>query len=635
MTLIDDMNESFCSCVLFYDGSGTIALKGKPAHLRPDKSFHIHDSPGKVYLAGGFPGFTPHADFFLSPTLQLNFDLGSFSEEKLQAIGQAELSRFNASTYRSYTRDPDNRVAVLANQQTLLSDFLETYGGVLQIEPLLLKKHNAEFTTADELQIVKMESGYNLSYTVRTPIDIDKCTYCGLCGPVCEEECLTETLYLDLSKCTYCGKCIQVCSAGAIDLYREEKRSLDIPAIVLLGECGIELPEDRTSIFHAESMNQLFSSLAPLQIDETISCRNAICQYVSRLDAGCEICVNVCPSNAVIKTENGISIQHEHCTECGSCISSCPTGAIQYEVFDDRQFVEWVDIVSIPKNCTVIIGTEKRLHALWWKKNLPEKNNFLFLEFPNIKALTAMHFLLLLSQGAGKVILLENNPFPSTLPVAGEIVLTNSIFSSLFGEQECVEIVSENKLTELLAKNCSSPLNEQYSDHRFDNRREKLGSILRFLLQSSTETIKELPLKNGYVQKTFGTVLCDSEKCTHCGACLNECRINSLTSDEDTLSLNHLSINCVQCGVCVEVCPEDALSLSQGLRLAPDFFIARELTRAETVQCLECGKPFGTRKSFDRVMEKLKSHRVVVSENNFFEYCETCRVVKLFESHQK
>lgn len=44
--------------------------------------------------------------------------------------------------------------------------------------------------------------------------------------------------------------------------------------------------------------------------------------------AGCGICVNICPSNAIIMTGGVAVIKQELCTKCGSCLNICPKGII-------------------------------------------------------------------------------------------------------------------------------------------------------------------------------------------------------------------------------------------------------------------------------------------------------------------
>ena len=87
---------------------------------------------------------------------------------------------------------------------------------------------------------------------------------------------------------------------------------------------------------------------------------------------------------------------------------------------------------------------------------------------------------------------------------------------------------------------------------------------------------------------------------------------------------------CVDCGICRSVCPEDALSLTGGALLGEASFQPVLLARAEPMTCRRCGKVFGTRKSFERVMAILAKREAVNTMH--FEYCGQCRVVHIFEA---
>lgn len=58
--------------------------------------------------------------------------------------------------------------------------------------------------------------------------------------------------------------------------------------------------------------------------------------------------------------------------------------------------------------------------------------------------------------------------------------------------------------------------------------------------------------------------LCDSTKCTACGACANGCAVNAIVLKEDEFGELHPVIDqaqCVGCGRCAKICPENAMSL--------------------------------------------------------------------------
>jgi ferredoxin len=91
----------------------------------------------------------------------------------------------------------------------------------------------------------------------------------------------------------------------------------------------------------------------------------------------------------------------------------------------------------------------------------------------------------------------------------------------------------------------------------------------------------------------------------------------------------------VQCGTCVDLCPEQALQLVPGLVLDTVFFKKTLLARAEPVKCRQCGKVFGTRQSLAKVMAVLAQKNILDSEEDLLNYCDTCRVVQLFESKDR
>ena len=52
--------------------------------------------------------------------------------------------------------------------------------------------------------------------------------------------------------------------------------------------------------------------------------KNDLCQ------SGCSECANVCPTNAISKTDSGIKLDMGRCLFCTDCVDSCPTGAISF-----------------------------------------------------------------------------------------------------------------------------------------------------------------------------------------------------------------------------------------------------------------------------------------------------------------
>lgn len=43
---------------------------------------------------------------------------------------------------------------------------------------------------------------------------------------------------------------------------------------------------------------------------------------------GCEMCIEVCPTNAISMNDDVAVINEDECTECGTCVEECPNEAI-------------------------------------------------------------------------------------------------------------------------------------------------------------------------------------------------------------------------------------------------------------------------------------------------------------------
>jgi len=626
------MNE-YPTHLLCYGKGADMVFSSTSTPQYPGTPFAGHNQSDRdILIAGGFPEAHPDSPFPLSPTLQLNGDLANYSESEMAAIGRAEFIRSNSQSFRSYLLEPDPRVTVLGADARSLNLFLDRYSGVLQIEPLLVKDYDTDLTTANDLEIINKGDEYQLTFIVRQPIDPEKCTYCGACGPVCPEHCLSEHLYLDFTLCTRCNECVTVCPHQAIDLHAVEKRMLITPAILLLEGTRIDQPQTTEKIYSEKNLNRLFASIYAAQVEEVVSCNQNICQYSSKLGTGCEICLTACNHSAVSRNRNGIHIDHQQCTECGACLASCPTGALQYSRFDDTAFIEYFRTVSIEKNTTVVLGSEEDLHRFWWQTDKTKFDNVFFLEHPQPMALGIMHFFLLYAMGAGQIIVLGKDNNKNT-PVNLQISLVNGVLNALYTIKNPIRFSEHKKLvSELVKAPGKNQLTTLYHDFSFTNRREKYIDLLSFLcLQSEAAPV----LLTGDAAAGFGEVICDVDKCTLCSACVGECRIAALSADTSNFSLNHSPALCVQCGTCVDLCPEHALALQPGLSLHPDFFRTKILAQAEPVKCLECGKIFGTQESLAKIMAVLTEKNMWDSDDDLLRYCDTCRVVKLFESQEK
>ncbi len=620
------MSDLFSTCLLVSENSAAPELSVTEINLHPGEA--LSSDPGKtILIAGGFSSVTPENGFPLSSTLQLNHDLSTLGSKELEQIAKAELTRASEIDYLSYTVDADNRVCVLADSVKLLDDFIDQYGGVLDIEPLLVKGNSPDYPAITELNLDATGAACRIDYQERSPINSKLCTYCGACGQACPEQCISERLVVDFGSCTFCKECEKVCGAKAIDVHSVLNKTMELPAVVLLGSVHVDLPDVTEGVYRKDQLPDLFSTLFPCRVDEVVTWDQSLCQYSGRIGGGCDLCVSSCTFDAIKQDKQGVAVDPLKCEECGACVAACPTGSLQNQRFNDKAFVDYLKAITIPKGGTVVIGEEDSLHRLWWLQKGKRFTDSFFLEYGSVGSISLFHCMFFLARGAGRVVLLENADQPNGSRVAArQIALANNILSKLYDIENAVGAVAPGGLAALMETPSPGGFGVNTDTNNFVNRRQQLLVSLKSLVAGSGRTPTIQP--EGYIP--FATVHCDTSRCTQCMACLNDCRIQSLQADSQALTLNHVPGMCVGCGLCIRVCPENALRISPQFTLGEPFFSVTELAKAEPMACKSCGKVFGTRKSFERVMEILSKRETV--DTSHFEYCDTCRVVKLFEA---
>jgi ferredoxin len=591
-------------------------------------------------LLSGFALTAEDSTHSLSATLQLDADLASLSPTELGAIARAEYRRLNALPVKNYTLTNPPRAAVIAADPQLLEAFREKYGGLLELVALL---HGSQtggrdegVDVAEELVLEKSSGGaLCLRYNVRRPLDPQLCTRCRECVTVCEPGCIDFRLDLDFSHCDYCGRCQEACPAGAIELHARLERRVEVPAVILLDETGLEIPEDTPTVYSAGQIDVFLCQVGCHEITEVVEFTAGLCQYSTRLGRGCNLCLEACPAGALFCGEAGIEIDHLACNACGGCVAVCPTGALQDGRFRDRELVDWFREVPAPTGGTLVLGSEEQLADLWWRHPGRHWEQTLFLELPGLGFLSSFHFLWFFALGWRRIVLLSGaERDTATHPQPKVIAFVAALLRELYDVGEFVVETSPDRFADCLAglePKSSLPGPAPWQDFSFAGRRRKFAELLSGLLAARTGS--ENADRVAIAAPDFALLDCDAERCTVCCACLNECRTGALSADSAGYQILHEAALCVACGICVAVCPEEALTLAPGLVLDPSFFENTPLAQDEPVFCRECGAPFGTRKSYEQVLRRLRATGRFAAQEEFLAYCETCRAQKVFTAH--
>lgn len=78
---------------------------------------------------------------------------------------------------------------------------------------------------------------------------------------------------------------------------------------------------------------------------EYLETKGNIARVISRNCAGCQLCVAICPYDAITFDEEKkiVTVNEILCQGCGACSTVCPSGAFQQNTFTKRQIVSMID----------------------------------------------------------------------------------------------------------------------------------------------------------------------------------------------------------------------------------------------------------------------------------------------------
>ena len=159
------------------------------------------------------------------------------------------------------------------------------------------------------------------------------------------------------------------------------------------------------------------------------------------------------------------------------------------------------------------------------------------------------------------------------------------------------------------------------------DKRQLATMALDYLWQQGSARPEAFDLPAG---APYGRIQVDSEKCTLCMGCTSVCPAKALSAGNETPRLDFFESNCVQCGLCASACPEHAITLDARYLADPEIRRRPQLLNEEPpFCCVECGKPFATRRVIDNLLDKLEGHAMFSSDRakRRLQMCEDCRVV--------
>jgi ferredoxin len=382
----------------------------------------------------------------------------------------------------------------------------------------------------------------------------------------------------------------------------------------------------------------------PRYVDFTAS----LCAHSRSRKTGCTRCLDVCPASAIRPDGDTVAIDPYLCGGCGLCHSVCPTGAASYAlpaphalgerlrtllrayagaggkrpallVHDPRRGEDMIDAIARH-------GSGLPAHVLPFAVNEVTQLGFDFLS-------------LAFAYGATQLVVLAHPEKRDELgALAGQIGLAETALAALgYGEGRLTVLVEEDPEPVERALHGLPDL-AALLPGEFLPMGDKRGLIrlaLGHLAKAAPAPAETVPLPSG---APFGAVALEAAGCTLCLACVGACPTGALQDNPETPQLRFQEDACVQCGLCKATCPEKVITLVPRLNFTAGAASAIVLKDEPPFACINCGKPFGTKSSVERVLERLAmKHSMFQNERavRLIQMCEDCRITVQFESEKQ
>lgn len=354
-----------------------------------------------------------------------------------------------------------------------------------------------------------------------------------------------------------------------------------------------------------------------------------ICQYHQRRpnsngEGYCHKCVNVCPTFGVTKNDTlmELSFSQLDCMGCGGCIATCPSGALDFASFSIETMIE---TLRHYQNTTILLIPEIFLDTL---KDITLPSHISPLIIPREKFPSEVHFLSMVQESNHSMIFYS--PVISR-PSFEAIKLVNDIYKVICNKEAI--FVAQDKETLQTLWDKPSPLpHYSYTPSPKEPRRKHFGERLRYLIKDEDFGVVESGASGEMIR--YGKIHIQESKCTLCNSCVGACNVDALTANAQEFALQYNPSLCTTCGYCIPSCPEDALRLElSGIELNPSWFETHTLAKDELFACVECGKPFATKKSVQKIKDVMSPHFLGDSAKmKTLECCSDCKIKIMFEN---
>ncbi|MHA2219601.1 MAG: hydrogenase iron-sulfur subunit, partial [Candidatus Hodarchaeales archaeon] len=338
---------------------------------------------------------------------------------------------------------------------------------------------------------------------------------------------------------------------------------------------------------------------------------------------GCDLCIKVCPKQAVSKQQQKIQIDISKCEGCGICMVTCPDKVISFPTPALSQIDEQIHLLASanpaflkPRIIVFLCNESYSLLKELASKGFSYPSNMLIAEVPCIGTITPLLILKTLVLGADAVTIVtcQRNCVKkyNVKDMKKNVRTSQELLKILdvYPERICTIDFVESNLKEISTQ--LNNFNEYIAKLGVHDLKIKELKNFKTLKNNLLPMVKHLCEKHKVKKNTkiynsslpFWTIKIDASKCSFCGSCASHCPTNAinLKQEETKVELMFNYSMCIACGLCHKYCPEKAIAHENVFDLPRLYSPESVLIMGKKIKCEVCGRWFLSQKQIDKVL---------------------------------
>ncbi|MCB1494004.1 MAG: 4Fe-4S binding protein [Rhodobiaceae bacterium] len=366
----------------------------------------------------------------------------------------------------------------------------------------------------------------------------------------------------------------------------------------------------------------------------------ALCAHSRNGQVGCSKCLDTCPAGAIAPDGDHVAYDHGICGGCGGCAAVCPSGAVGHAFpYAADRIVLTQTLLSTYLGAggtdPVILfhddGHGAPLISAMARHGRGLPVNVLPVAVHSVTALGHEVLLSAFAAGAARIAVLVPPQRTGEMDALdAETALASAILDGLGLDGARFDLTDASDPDAVEALLHGLPKTAPIAPARFDpvgGRREIARAAIGRLRTVAPGAADIVPLPDG---APYGRIAIATDGCTLCLSCVSVCPTDALKDMTDRPGVRMVEAACLQCGLCRTTCPERVITLEPRLNLTPNAMEPVTIHEEEPFLCVECGKPFGTCSTIERIVKQLAgTHSMFRREGSerVIQMCDDCRII--------